>query len=251
MTDVPVVIFAVALAVLWLSAEGGAYLGKRRRKLDEDTRQDYSVILTATLTLLGLIIGFTFSMAVTRYDQRKNYEGEEANAIGTEYCRAGLLPGAAVGETRALLVRYLHERVLFYHTRDARELEQINARTTKLQAELWSAVQAGAAVQPTPTVALAVAGMNDVLNRQGYTQAAWWNRIPPPAWALMSMVAICGNALFGFTTRHMGRNDKLFLVLPLIVAISFFLIADLDSPRWGVIRVHPQNLLNLTGSMGQ
>jgi hypothetical protein len=70
-------------------------------KLEEDIREDFGVIQTATLTLLGLIIGFTFSMAVGRYEQRKNYEEAEANAIGTEYVRADLLPGADAARVRA------------------------------------------------------------------------------------------------------------------------------------------------------
>lgn len=79
---------------------------------------------------------------------------------------------------RDLLRNYLDQRVLFYTTRDERELERISTCTTRLQAELWSLVQARATVSPTPVIALAVLGMNDVLNSQGYTQFAWRNRIP-------------------------------------------------------------------------
>ena len=97
--------------------------------------------------------------------------------------------------------------------------------------------------QPTPVRALAVAGMNDVLNSQGYTQAAWWNRIPVGAWCLMFGIAVFCNVLLGYGAHRV--NAKLFMVLPLVVAISFFLIADIDSPRGGVIRVRPQNLQSL------
>jgi len=249
MMESPVIVFVVATGVLWLSAGLGAWLGKWRHKLGEDERQDFSVILAATLTLLGLVIGFTFSMAVTRYDQRKNYEEEEANAIGTEYLRMTLLPAADAAKARALLVSYLEQRIKFYVTTDDRRIAQINADTSRLKSELWSTVRAAAASQPTPTMALAVAGLNDVLNSQGYTEAAWWNRIPAAAWAMMAVIATCCNLLFGYTTRHVGRNSRLFLVLPLIVSVSFFLIADLDSPRHGVIQVRPQNLISLAQSI--
>ena len=129
------------------------------------------------------------------------------------------------------------------------DLSKIDAQTAKLQAELWSVVQAPAVAQPTPIIALAVSGMNDVLNSQGYTQAAWWNRIPVAAWGLMVMIAICSNALVGFGAREAQRESKLLLILPLVVAIAFFLIADIESPRGGTIRVHPQNLLNLATSL--
>ena len=88
----PWLVFALSFITMWLSAWiGRSFLG-RRYKLNEEMREDFNVILTATLTLLGLIIGFSFSMAISRYDQRKNLEEEEANAIGTEYVRADLLP---------------------------------------------------------------------------------------------------------------------------------------------------------------
>jgi hypothetical protein len=193
LTDYPLLVFALALFALWLSTWIGSSFRKRQRKLEEDVQEDFGVILTATLTLLGLIIGFSFSMAISRYDQRKNYEEAEANAIGTEYLRADLLPEADAARVRTLLSKYLDQRILFYRIRDKQQLQQINAKTAQLQSELWSVVRAPATAQPTPMVALAIWGMNDVLNAAGYTQAAWWNRIPLAAWALMALIAICCN----------------------------------------------------------
>jgi hypothetical protein len=234
---------------MWLAEKIGAFLRRRRPTLERGEQENLQMILTLTLTLLALIIGFSFSMAVTRYDQRKNYEEAEANAIGTEYARASLLPEADAARVRELLKRYLDQRVLFYTSNDARQLEQINAATMRLQTDLWAAVQAPAVAQPTPLMLLVIAGMNDVLNSQGYTQAAWWNRIPMAAWALMALIAIAGNLLVGFKALPMLekgiRPALLQVLLPLIIAIAFFLIADMDSPRRGVIRVIPQNLLSL------
>lgn len=247
--DYPLLVFVLSFFTLWLSAVVGAHLFKRLRKVEKDAREDLGVILAATLTLLGLIIGFSFSMATNRYDMRKNYEEAEANAIGTEYVRADLLPAADAAKVRALLVKYLDQRVLFYTTRDNQQLAQINADTARLQAELWSTVKAPAAAQPTPVVALAVSGMNDVLNSQGYTQAAWWNRIPTAAWGLMAAIAICCNLLLGYGARDTKLERILLLILPIVVSIAFFLIADIDSPRGGVIRVSPQNLISLSESL--
>jgi hypothetical protein len=248
-THYPLLVFALSFIALWLSALVGRFFLRRQRKLDEESRKDFDVILAATLTLLGLIIGFSFSMAISRYDQRKNYEEAEANAIGTEYVRADLLPAADAAKLRALLRNYLDQRVLFYRAHDEQPLQEINARTTQLQTELWSAVQAPAAARPTPIVALAVSGMNDVLNSQGYTQAAWWNRIPTAAWGLMVAIAICCNVLVGYGSQSVTVGAKLLLVLPLVVAIAFMLIADIDTPRHGIIRVNPQNLISLAESL--
>jgi hypothetical protein len=246
--DYPLLIFATSFFMLWCSARVGADLSEKRRK-GAGKNEDVGVILAATLTLLGLIIGFTFSMAINRYDQRKNYEETEANAIGTEYVRADLLPASDAVRVRELLGKYLDQRVLFYTTRNKQGLAGINAHTARLQAELWSAVKGPAAARPTPITALAVSGMNDVLNAQGYTQAAWWNRIPFEAWALMAAIAICCNLLIGYSARDVKWGPLLLLVLPLLVSISFFLIADIDSPRGGIIHVNPQNLISLSQSL--
>jgi hypothetical protein len=239
--DKPGAIFVATVIVLWCAAHLGDYARRRFIALKGDDRADFGDVLTASLTLLGLLIGFTFSMAVNRYDQRKNCEEAEANAIGTELLRADLLPAPEAAQVRELLKLYLDQRILFYETRDDTELARIGAGTAALQAQLWSVTKTAANAQPSPVIALAVAGMNDVHNAQGYTQAAWWNRIPVAAWALMAAVAVCCNLLLGFHARQPG--DLLFLISPVIIAIAFFLISDIDSPRGGAIRVLPQNLI--------
>jgi hypothetical protein len=141
----------------------------------------------------------------------------------------------------------VQQRVLFYTTRDSVQLSQINAYTAQLQGEMWSVVQNAATAKPWPSTALAASGMNDVLNSQGYTQAAWLNRIPAAAWMLMLAISVCCNLLVGYGARMTGTG--LLLFLPFVLAIAFFLIADVDSPRQGVIRVQPQNLLSLSHSL--
>jgi hypothetical protein len=244
--DVPLLLFAICLVALWFSAQAGAYLRRKRGPIKEDERTDLSVILTAVLTLLSLIIGFTFSMSISRYDQRKGYEATEANAIGTEFVRAGLLPESKAANVRGLLGRYLTQRILFYRTGDADKLREIKSSTAQLQTELWSAVQDAASSRPTPIMALVTGGMNDVLNSQAYTQAAWWNRIPGAAWILMIAIAACCNFMIGYTERRPQVKAARLFVIPLVVATSMFLIAEIDSPNGGVIRVSPQNLESLS-----
>ena len=246
--EAPLATFIVSFLLMWLSSHIGVRYRKRMMKLDEGLSQDLDLIVAATLTLLGLIIGFSFSMATNRYDQRKNYEEAEANAIGTEYVRADLLPPDAAARVHVLLKQYLDERVNFYKVRRADVLQQVNMRTGKLQNDLWAAVRAPAGVQPTPIMALAVSGMNDVLNSQGYTQAIWWNRIPIGAWLLMLIIALCANLMMGYASHRPEGGSFRLLFLPFILASAFFLIADIDSPRKGVIRVSPQNLISLQQS---
>jgi hypothetical protein len=244
----PFLVLTLSFAVLWLSERIGVAL-RNRQPPDEGMSHDLDVLVAATLTLLGLIIGFSFSMATNRYDLRKNCEEAEANAIGTEYVRADLLPTADAARVRALLVNYLDQRVLFYKTQDGDQLRQINNATGQLETNLWSAVLVPAVTpQDAPLHALAVSGMNDILNSLGYTQAAWWNRLPTAAWVLMVLIAICANVVFGYGGRR-SQVGALHLVLPLVLSIALFLIADIDSPRRGVIRVSPQNLVSLSESL--
>jgi hypothetical protein len=243
----PLLILVASFGIFWAAALIGASLRKKRPDLGEDYHEELMFVLGGTLTLLALIIGFTFSMAVNRYDQRKNYEEQEANAIGTEYVRADLLSAENAAKVRALLKSYLNQRILEYKTRGSERLGKLGAQTARLQAELWSAVAGPAGANPTPIYAVVVVGMNDVLNSQSYTQAAWWNRIPAAAWALVILISIFCNLLIGYGAH--GRRAFLFLILPVALAISLFLIADIDSPRGGLIRVHPQNLESLAASL--
>lgn len=246
LVNFPRLIFVICFILLGISVLIGDYL-RRLRPVEEGRREDFNVVQGATLTLLGLLIGFTFSMAVGRYDQRKDYEEAEANAIGTEYVRAQLLPVSDTEKLQDLLKQYVDQRILFYTAQRGQQLGQINERTSQLQSQLWSVVQSRAAVQQNPMIALAVSGMNDVLNSQGYTQAAWWNRIPRSAWALLAAIAVVSNLLIGYGAHR--RSILLFTIVPLTVSVSFFLVADIDSPRRGMIRVQPENLMALRQTM--
>jgi len=245
LADSPLIVFGLTVVVLsgsvWF---GNAVLSKYRTK-DTETSADLGIIQTATLTLLGLIIGFTFSMAIARYDMRQTYEESEANAIGTEFLRADLLPSKNAEAVKSLLNNYLDQRILFYSKQNQETAKQITQRTIELEGALWNEILPIARTQSSPTIALVVSGMNDVINSHGYTQAAWWNRIPAAAWWLMAAIAIGANVLVGFGARNFKRNIGLFMIFPMMVSIAFFLIADIDSPRGGVIRIDPRNLLDL------
>ena len=245
--DYPLLALVLPLVLFWFSASIGGWFHKKNQKVQEYSHDDFVFVLGGTLTLLGLMIGFTFSMAVSRYEQRKNYEEQEANAIGTEFVRADLLPPTDAEKLRILLKRYLDQRILNYDSRDRQRLQQINAQTALLQNEMWSVVARSGTAQPSIVTALAISGMNDVLNAQGYTQAAWWNRIPLAAWALLLLISIFCNLMIGYAAH--GRSAFLFLVLPIALSISFFLVSDIDSPRSGIIRVNPQNLQSLAESL--
>lgn len=247
--DYPFVFFIFALLVMC----GAAYLGARfpgkDRLLDKEIREDFSTVQSASLTLLALVIGFTLSMAVGRYDQRKNYEEEEANAIGTEFLRANLLPSGQAAALQLELKKYLELRLRFYAPLDNQARLQLNAATSAAQNAIWLAAKQTPVNSPNPVLALVVAGANDVINAQGYAQAAWWNRIPHSVWLLLGLLGIFCNFLVGYGMRGGHAYGRFLSIMPLVVALSFLLIADIDSPRKGIIRVAPQNLISLADSI--
>jgi hypothetical protein len=140
---------------------------------------------------------------------------------------------------------------LFYTEQNESSLHDISKRTDDLENALWTEVLPPARSQAHAMMALAVSGMNDAINSRGYTQAAWWNRIPYTAWGLMGAIAICANLLVGFGARNFSHNVALFMIFPFVIAVSFFLIADIDSPRGGIIRVEPRNLIQLKNTLHQ
>lgn len=113
---------------------------------------------------------------------------------------------------------------------------------------MWLLARNVAREKPTPIGALVVSGMNDVINSQGYAEAAWLNRIPVSAWSLMVVIAFLSTLMQGYGCRTDSSKAVLFF-LPLTVSLSLTLISDIDSPRGGLIRVAPQNLMSLAASM--
>ena len=93
--DFPAAILAIVFLLQLIAACTGDALRRRTRRPTDATNRDFATILPSALTLLALIVGFAFSMAVARYDQRKSYEEEEANAIGytcaLTFCRLSRL----------------------------------------------------------------------------------------------------------------------------------------------------------------
>jgi hypothetical protein len=237
--DHPFAVFVAALLVQWGAAYAGDQFRRRVRPFRQGERADFDVLRTGGLSLLGLLIGFSFAMAVSRYDQRNTAEQAEANAISTAYLRAGLLPADDGSQLRELLRRHIANRIAFYEAW-GRSGPDAAASQAGLKTEIWNIVTKAANAERTPIIALVVASANDVFASQGQAQAAWLNRIPAPAWALMGLIAICCNLLLGYGEH---RTSALLLILPVLVSIPLFLIADIDNPHGGIIDIAPRNLM--------
>ena len=247
LVDRPWLMSLIVFVLLWAVTRFGALVRNWRARITSAEHNDLDLVRNAMFTLLAVIVGFSLSMAVSRYDLRKTYEEEEANAIGTEYARLDLLPAETASATRALLRDHTRLRLVYYSSQDPDELQRAEIDAAKLQGEMWATVSRAASQQPTPVASLAVAGMNDVMNSHGYTLAAWRNRLPIQVWGLILFVAIGANFLVGFGSYSNSAWD--LWLLALTTAVAFLLIAEIDSPRSGLVRVHPQNLEDVAESI--
>jgi hypothetical protein len=129
LVDHPVAFFVTTLTLLIVSARVGVAARAHGHTLTSTDRAEFDLVRNAMFTLLGLMVGFAISMAVSRYDLRKSYEEAEANAIGTEYLRLDLMPPATTTAARALLRTYVDERIAFYRDRDPNREEKTDAAT--------------------------------------------------------------------------------------------------------------------------
>ncbi len=247
LVDHPLLFFVVALVLLWRAAELGVLVRFRVHNLTSSERAEFDLVRNAMFTLLGLMVGFAISMAVTRYDLRKTDEEAEANAIGTEYLRLELMPPEIASAVSALLKTYAEERVTFYVEQDPERLSKNDAEAARTQNALWAAIAPEAKTAQTPINALVAAGMNDVLDAQGYTLAAWRNRLPVEVWILLIAVAAACSFLIGFGAERLSPATH--ALLPLTAALAFLLIADVEGPHNGLVRVEPVNLEDALAAM--
>ena len=246
LVDHPAVFFVVTLTLLVVSARIGVLARIRGHKLTEADRVEFDLVRNAMFTLLGLMVGFAISMAVSRYDLRVFDEEAEANAIGTEYLRLDLMPPETTAAASALLRTYLDERIAFYQDRDPDHEAKNDVQTIETMNALWAAVAPEAKTRQTPTDALVASGMNDVLNAEGITLAAWRNRLPVEVWMLLLLIATGCNFLIGFGAERLSPVTH--AILPVTAALAFLLIADVEGPRNGLVRVQPVNLNDLVAA---
>jgi hypothetical protein len=231
-----------------LAVETGYWLGKWRRSRDHELEGSASTTVGTTLGLLAFTLAFTFSMAASRFDTRKELVLEEANAIGTAHLRALLLPPPHAAEVRKLLRRYVDARLEAVSGPSA--ISEGAARSVELQGLLWQQAVAAGAVQDTQRTALFIAALNDVIDLHSKRLTAWRNRIPTTIWLFLYLTAFLGMASMGYHTGLTGsRRTAAVVFLTLAFSGALTLVADLDRPHQGLIRVSQQAMHDLQQSM--
>jgi hypothetical protein len=245
-------VFAVPAALLLAAAELGARLGLRvHARHDEAHKSTISGIQGAMLGLLGLLLGFTFSMAMSRYDARRLLVVAEANAIGTTFLRAALLPDAHVAPVEDLLRRYVALRVEMKPTEDHHaQLAAFLKDSAEIQRQLWEHAVAAAREAPTVNSAAFVTALNQTIDTEAERVAASRARIPPTVWFLLLIVAGISCLTSSYAAGAQGARSALSsLIFPLLIAVVMTLIFDILDPHQGFIGVSQQSLADLQQSI--
>lgn len=242
-------VFLVVAAVLLVGTELGFRIGRHHTPERRQLHQGQSRTLQgALLGLLGLLLGFTFAMAVGRFETRKQLVLDEANAIGTSWLRAGFLDDQGRETVRASLMDYIDARLEAAELAPGSdELKSELARSEQHQATIWRTMVAAVRTQDSPSKALLAVALNDLIDLDAKRQAASRNHVPRSVWLLLMLVSftVCGTTGYATGLDASGRLALAMVVLPILVTVVITIITDLDNPRRGLIQVSQQSMVDL------
>ena len=247
------IIFAILFIAFVGAAEVGFQLAARRKSPpDEPATTQAATVQAAVLGLLALLLGFTFAMAVSRFETRVQLVTSEANAIGTAFLRTQFLPDPQKVNAIRLLRDYVDNRVEFHEASGRGDLlDEIGATTDRLQSLLWS--EARTAVEKDShavTFGLFIASLNEMFDAANNQLAAVRNRVPFAIFAVLFFLALVA---VGFTSYGPGiaekRNLRATLIVSILIAAVVLLIVDLDRSTTGIVKISPHALLDLKAAI--
>jgi hypothetical protein len=243
-------LFLATVAVVIASIEGGYRLGRHRRRGGEPEKEaPVGAIVAATLGLLAFMLAFTFGLAASRFDERRQIVLEESNAIGTAYLRAGLLPQPDSGAIRNLFRVYVDARL---QAVQPGRLDDAISDSVKLHRALWSQASEVAAKDTRSIMTgLFIQSLNEVIDLHAKrVMYGLRNRIPEMVWLALYSIAILSMAALGYQEGLSGsRRSIAVFALALTFSAVIGLIADLDRPQEGLLRVSQRAMIDLRESM--
>lgn len=223
----------------------GKFAGVKNQKDNADVEDELKIVLGATLSLFGLLIGFLLSFSMSGYDARVVAEENEAIAIGNAFQRTTLLEEKYQGQAKVILTDYLNLRIRFYETLDESARERIRFESITLQAHMWGLISKLAVQNPNPVLTSVLNACNDLYVAQQKTMSTWRHNIPEAAWVVLVVFGVFGNYLIGRTVRNRRGSQSLLLIIPAISALAVFMIAEIDVPGKGIVHVEPDNLKSI------
>jgi hypothetical protein len=247
-------ILGVSVAIILFGAsEAGFRLGRRvLSRTGEPVTSQLGVIQGGILAVLSLLLGFTLSMSVNRFEARKQLVLAEANAIETSSLRTRILPAPEAAEIANLLREYVDLRLQYADGReDLHQLLATREQAIRLQNEFWTrAVAYGQKSPNSPSSGLLLQSLNETIDLESARWMAIQNHVPRPVIFVNCIVAFLATILVGYGFGREGRRQA-FSTSMLVLAITVVLavIVDLDQPRQGLIRVSQQPLVDLQQHM--
>lgn len=242
--DLKYILLALCLihfVVVELSFRAGGFYQKKYKR-DQKLFTDFTP--TTILGLLALILGFTFSMAISRYEVRKNLVIKQANVISTTDTRMELMPASQAKKMRGLLRQYLTDLIGRLETRNYEPNLSINQ-------EMWTAVKDSIQQDRGPIGASLLVTFNEMLDTTGEINFAARDHVPESVFFLILFISILGISSLSFLSgAEKSRHFSLY-ILALLFSVTITFIADIDRPVRGMIRVDIQTLRDLSQQLGK
>lgn len=243
------IVFIGTISVVYAAIECGYHVGRYRRKHSPEREAPVGAMVGAMLGLLAFVLAFSFGLAASRFDERRRTVVEEANAIGTTYLRASLLPPPQRPPIEEALREYVSVRL---RATEIGGLEPAIARSIELHNELWNQASA-AASDDTHSImtGLFIQSLNELIDIHSTRMLIGVrSRIPPTIWIVLYFVSAITMATMGYSAGLAGSNRSVASIALVIVFSSILLlIVDLDRPLEGLLRVSQQAMLDLQQGM--
>jgi len=226
---------------------------KRQAVTNEASKIHLNSVQASIIGILALLLGFTFSLSLQRYDGRSEAVVDEANAIGTTYLRTQLLPETLRNDVQASLRQYVDLRVQEGNVSLSNyPLRKVMLdKTTNAQTRLWAYAIRAAEIDPNPVrTGLFIQALNEVIDNFGKRNATINRHVPELILLLLYGTFLLAGVILGFTSGVAGHRPSMVgYLMVLIIVILVYIILDLDRPRRGFIAVSQAPLLELQTSL--
>ena len=241
-------VFGLAVIIMLATADAGYRIGRYRRARSEGEMEGpVAAMVGATLGLLAFMLAFTFNLAASRFDARRELVLREANALGTTYLRAATLPERG-SEIRSLLRRYTDLRL---EAPQRRDISEVRRQSEDLHTKLWDEATVIAKTHDGSIVAgLFIQSLNEVIDVHAMRIAALRTRVPTAIWIALAVLTVLSFAAMGYhAALTRTRRSPAAVVITICFAVVIVLIVDLDRPFEGLLRTSQEAMIDARQGM--